>query len=796
MKKLTYFLSLLFMLILVGCGGDDDNGLIAGPGGEIEVESLQVPLTSAEVAVGLSQQYKARVILSNGEIVDVTEEEGLFWSSDDHDIATIDNDTGIATGLATGTAVITASGTVNGVDFKDSVDLIVSNAIVEADSLQITPASAEVAVGLTQQYKAQITLSSGEVVDITEEDALSWSSSDSKIATIDNGTGIATGVAPGTATMTAFGSVNGVEFSDSVELTVTDAIVEVDSLQVTPATSEIAAGLTQQYTAKVTLSNGEVVDITEEDALSWNSSDSKIATIDNDTGIATGVAPGTATITAFGNVNGVEFSDSVELTVTDAIVEVDSLQVTPATSEIAAGLTQQYTAKVTLSNGEVVDITEEDALSWNSSDSKIATIDNDTGIATGVAPGTATITAFGNVNGVEFSDSVELTVTDAIVEVDSLQVTPATSEIAAGLTQQYTAKVTLSNGEVVDITEEDALSWSSSDSKIATIDNDTGIATGVASGTATMTAFGNVNGVEFSDSVELTVTDAIVMSLEITPRNCELPMVGLTQQYTAVAKLSDQTEHDVTIDPALSWSSNNDEVASIDSDTGIVTAEGIGETTIIASGRANGEYFSADVGLTVSDTAPDSISIIPFHEDYIEIPSNVYVQFYAFAQYGPLEYDVSNLVNWELVAGDPVSASIATISDSGVFKMTEATGFGMLLNGEVNGITTDVFIAADRLSIINLDIVENEVGLAPNNKAQLTAQSVTDRGGDFVMTPIVVWKSSDPSVASVDWTGEVTANTPGSVEITATITGHAYDDYESPELIEWTDSVLVIVDTP
>ncbi|HAS6480874.1 TPA: hypothetical protein GRR64_25550, partial [Vibrio parahaemolyticus] len=44
-----------------------------------------------------------------------------------------------------------------------------------------------------------------------------------------------------------------------------------------------------------------------------------------------------------------------------------------------------------------------------------------------------------------------------------------------------------------------------------------GIAKGVSLGTTTITASGLANGVEFSDSVTLEVTDAVVSSLVVTP---------------------------------------------------------------------------------------------------------------------------------------------------------------------------------------------------------------------------------------------------------------------------------------
>ncbi|HDX8593572.1 TPA: Ig-like domain-containing protein, partial [Aeromonas dhakensis] len=89
-----------------------------------------------------------------------------------------------------------------------------TNAVVTA--LQLTPATASVAVGLEQQYTATALLSDGSSLDVTNHAALSWSSSDVAVATISatgtNGKGLATGVSPGTVTITASGTANGQAF--------------------------------------------------------------------------------------------------------------------------------------------------------------------------------------------------------------------------------------------------------------------------------------------------------------------------------------------------------------------------------------------------------------------------------------------------------------------------------------------------------------------------------------------------------------------------------------------------------
>ncbi|GIU32232.1 S-layer family protein [Shewanella sp. MBTL60-007] len=632
------------------------------------VTSLQVTPANTSIAAGLEQAFTAQALMSDSSVLDVTTNAALSWSSSDANIATIDTDTGIAIGVAAGTVTITASGSANGTEFSASAELTVTDATVT--SLQVTPANTSIAAGLEQAFTAQALMSDSSVLDVTTNAALSWSSSDSNIATIDTDTGIATGVAAGTVTITASGNVNGTEFSASAELTVTDATVT--SLQVTPANTSIAAGLEQAFTAQALMSDSSVLDVTTNAALSWSSSDSNIATIDTDTGIATGVAAGTVTITASGNVDGSIFAESVELTVTDATVT--NLQVTPANTNIAAGLEQAFTAQALMSDSSVLDVTTNAALSWSSSDSNIATIDTDTGIATAVAAGTVTITASGRANGTEFSASAQLTVTDATVT--SLQVTPANTSIAAGLEQAFTAQALMSDSSVLDVTTNAALSWSSSDSNIATIDTDTGIATGVAAGTVTITASGSTNGTEFSASAQLTVTDATVKSLQVTPLDASV-VAGLEQAFTAQALMSDSSVLDVTMDPALSWSSSDSNIATIDTDTGIATGVAAGTVTITASGNANGTEFSAPAELTVTPAAVTAIEVTPKVGKVPEGKTLAYTATALFSDGSTLDVTSETLVSWS-----SSNTAVATVdNDTGV------------VTGEAIG-TTDITASA------------------------------------------------------------------------------------------------------
>jgi subtilisin len=253
------------------------------------------------------------------------------------------------------------------------------------ESIAVTPETASIPKGLTQQYMARGTYSDASTADITS--SVTWESSATAVATIDS-EGLATGVGDGSTYITAtLGLV-----SDTAALTVTAPILQ--SITVMPDTATIEVDAKQQYTATGTYSDASTADITS--SVTWASSNIAVATIDP-AGLATGVGEGSTDITATSD----SISDTATLTVTLAL---KSIAVTPETATIPKGLTQQYTATGTYSDDSTADITS--SVTWASSNTAVATIDS-AGLATGVNDGSTGITATLGL----ISDTAALTVT-------------------------------------------------------------------------------------------------------------------------------------------------------------------------------------------------------------------------------------------------------------------------------------------------------------------------------------------------------------------------------------------------
>ena len=155
----------------------------------------------------------------------------------------------------------------------------------------ITPTSATINVGTTQQFSASAYYSDGSIKDGTS--LVTWGSSNPTVATIAAG-GVATAVGLGTTTVTATAA-------GTPGATATLSVNQLLAIAVTPATATAAAaGATQQFKATGAYKNSDgttgTADVTT--LATWTSGTTAVATIGSGTGLATAVANGTSLITA------------------------------------------------------------------------------------------------------------------------------------------------------------------------------------------------------------------------------------------------------------------------------------------------------------------------------------------------------------------------------------------------------------------------------------------------------------------------------------------------------------------
>jgi streptogramin lyase len=164
-------------------------------------------------------------------------------------------------------------------------------------SIAVTPTTASVTDGGTQQFTATGSYADSSTKNLTGQ--VTWSSSNSAVASIAPSGGLATCVAPGTVSVVASLTQDGATVTGTAAqaLTCSAPVVTLASIAVTPAAPDIGVGTTQQFTATGTFSDSSTKNLTS--TVSWSSSNGAVATIATSGGLATGAAAGgPVTITA------------------------------------------------------------------------------------------------------------------------------------------------------------------------------------------------------------------------------------------------------------------------------------------------------------------------------------------------------------------------------------------------------------------------------------------------------------------------------------------------------------------
>ena len=258
-------------------------------------------------------------------------------------------------------------------------------------SYQILP----ITVAEIKLSQSTLSMKKGETaaltVTITPENAtdkaVDWTSSDTKIATVDS-TGKVTAVSAGTASITCMAK-DGSDKKATCEVTVTDptppkpSVVKVAKITLNKTTASVGKGKTMQLTATVTPTNAT------NKAVTWKSSNTKIATVSS-TGKVTAKSAGTVTITCTAK-DGSGKKATCKVTVTEPkppvkpTVKVTKLTLNKKTATLSPKETLTLRATVTPTNAT------NKAVTWKSSNTKIATVSS-TGRVTAKSAGTVTIT--------------------------------------------------------------------------------------------------------------------------------------------------------------------------------------------------------------------------------------------------------------------------------------------------------------------------------------------------------------------------------------------------------------------
>ncbi|EQA72229.1 Ig-like domain-containing protein [Leptospira noguchii] len=660
--------------------------------------SIQISPVNPSLAKGLTEKFSATGIYSDNSKADIT--SSVTWFSSDNSIAAISNaqkSQGNAYGAVRGITDIKA--TLGNVTSPVSKLSVTAEKLVE---IQITPNAASKAKGLTERFKATGIFTDNSTRDITNQ--VTWKSSNTDILTVSNTNakrGLGSTLNQGTVKVIAsMGGIEGV-----TDFTVTKATLT--SIEVTSNDSSFTKGYSYQFKATGIYTDHSKTDVTEQ--VVWSSSNSKIALADNtfgSSGLISTIDSGSTNITATLSDTA---SGSFVLNVNPALLI--SIEITPNINSIPHGLTKQFKATGIFSDKSTQNLTQ--LVTWISSDPskiEIENISSKKGIATASTLGSSNITAvFKSVQ----SSPVPITVTG--LELKSITISPSSSSIAKGLTQQFKAIGTFIDGSEQEITN--LVTWHSSKSDITPINNaanEKGLATALSIGSSDISAiYNSIN----SNKINFNVNAATLESIKINPVNNNIAK-GLTQQYTALGVYSDSTIQDISA--SVTWSSSNSSSISISNSTGTkgkATALQIGNSKITATYNS----ISENIDLTVSAANLSSISISP---NYTNINATVSKQFFAVGTYSDrTKADLTSSVTWSSSNQSQAKVSNAYETKGLVTGIASGNTIITATYGSISGHTT--------LSVNKTDTIapkiQSVVSLSPTTIRVVYSKSVNNQ---------------------------------------------------------------------
>lgn len=668
----------------------------------VPVASITVQPSSVTLAVGATTALATALKDANGGALD----RPVTWSSDVPTVATV-SAAGVVAAVGAGSATITAQS-----EGKSATTQVTVNP-APVGAVAVTPGSASVAVGGTVALAAAVTAADGSAL---AGRIVTWTSSDIGIAVV-SATGVVTGVAPGSVTITATSE------GKSGTSAVTVARPAVNSVEVQPQSTAVTLGASTTLTATVTDATGAVV---PDAPVAWASGNTAVATV-SATGVVTGVGLGSATISATSG------GRSGSATITVVAIPVGSVSVAPAAATLVPTQVTALTVTVRDAQGNVV---RDRAVTWASSNTAVATVSS-TGVVTAVAPGSATVTASSG------GETGSASITVVRMPVGTVAVSPPTASITVAQTLTLTPTVRDTSGAIV---TDRLVTWTSSNTTIATVSG-SGVVTAVSAGTAVMTATSEGK----SGSAFIAVTSVPVATITLDPASVTITP---SQTVTLVATTR-SADGAVLTGRAVTFSSGDPNVALV-STSGVVTGVTLGSATITATSEGK----TATSTVTVASPPVASVTVQP---------SAASVQVGATTTLTATAKDASGtVVTTAPITWNSSNTSVATVSGSGV------------VTGRAVGTATISATSGGRTGNATVNVVPVPVGsvaISPSTATMVPAQLLTltavvrDDNNAIVTDRPLTWATTNSAVATVSTSGTVTAHAPGTATVTATSEG-------------------------
>ena len=455
----------------------------------------------------------------------------------------------------TGVVTIFRSGSKDNYIYTPQLNLITATIVKQDLELAFEPTAANAFVGENVTEPA--------LKGLPEGLAVTYSSSNTEVATVDANTGEVTAVAAGEAVITATFKGNNEYNQATATYTLTVKAKENVTLTFDKENVELYAG--QKFTAPTLSGLPEGATVTE------------VAKVENNVVILTGNA-GTATVTATYAGDASHNSATATYTITVKAKKEAGLAFDPTTATAEAGA-EEFTAPTLVNPNNLSPIT------YKSSDENVAAFVDGVLVIGDAGETTITATFAGNEEFNEGSASYTLTVTkkDAGLKYEQAELT-----VYAG--NDFTAPTLVNPNKLSPIT------YSSDNENVAMVDDKTGEVVlmdeiGDAKITATFAGNGQYNEATASYTIHVIAKKTATLTFDPT-------------QVTVYVGTEEITQPTLTTNPnnlsPITYSSDNENVAMVDDKTGeVVLMDEIGNAKITATFAGNDEYAKAEASYTI-----------------------------------------------------------------------------------------------------------------------------------------------------------------------------------------------------
>jgi trimeric autotransporter adhesin len=473
-----------------------------------DVKSVEVSLDATTIPAGTSALATCTIFGSHGSVVH-SSRVICGYTSSNIAVATVNPTTGQITGVAPGTSVIEVSARGK----KDTATITVTDA--QPQRVQVDPPNLYLNEG---PGKLLITMFDNHGQQLPAR-AVTVTSGNLNIITVDNqGTSDKVFLNPVTAGSTLITVTVG---STSVTTQVTVLPPRVAKVQAVLQKGSNTIVQTENAQVAVALFAADNSSIsTTGQVITYQSDDPTIASVGSQSGIVTGVLPGTTNITV--NVAGTQAKATFAVTVVPIPAREVRIQNRNPFARLGSNGTGVPSSRVAFAFDSLGRQIANRVITYRSTDPTVFQV-SAVGTVVGQKLGSALLIASAD-NGT-IADTISLTVTP--VPVVSVQVNPPQATIAQGSTQQFTAQLTDSLG--ITVTGR-PITWTSSNPVGMPVDAN-GLVTAANFGSATIAATVDiVPGLpgRVSGQAALVATPTPIATIDVTPSTVTVKAGGST----------------------------------------------------------------------------------------------------------------------------------------------------------------------------------------------------------------------------------------------------------------------------